>query len=71
MIPVLENCTVKLCVQERTSKPQKDKGKVGSMEVDDSRPLSDILEQAKNRDNKKISACPGLRGRENQVEQGY
>lgn len=36
--------------------------------VDDSRPLLEILEQAKIETTKKISACLGLRGRENQVE---
>lgn len=36
--------------------------------VDDSKPLLEILEQAKIETTEKISACLGLRGRENQVE---
>lgn len=42
--------------------------KLGSIVVDDSRPLLEILEQAKIETTKKISACLGLRGRENRVE---
>jgi hypothetical protein len=42
-IPALENYTVRLCLQERTSTPQKDKRKLGSIVVGDRRLLSETF----------------------------
>lgn len=47
---------------------RKTRGKTWKHRVDDSRPLLEILEQAKIETTRKFSACLGLRGRENQVE---
>lgn len=57
-----------LCPRKNQQATERQGEKLGSIVVDDSRPLLEILEQAKIETTKKFSACLGLRGRENQVE---